>query len=355
MKRRMVFLTSILAVSIVSPTMAHPGRTDGNGGHTCHTNCAEWGLGQEEYHFHNGGDSSGSSSGGSSSSSGNSSTSSPAPSNETSAEEIAAQQAVANKSKGEDEGYASGYDDGYAAASKNAQVSGSGAYNEGYSAGYEKGYAEGLKKLESEKVTAQSLGSALGQKSDKLVVPERYAANATLKDSFTSAFNTAVKKRDDAAIAKYSEMGYQDGLIDMQQTLDNMKESYHQAYEEGFAKGLAELKAQYVDKGYHAAFTTLAYQAPQIDNTQYVEWYKEGFESNQEVKEIQAAAFKHGDSGAEYALPTEYKHAETIYEHYYNEGLEEHNKDNAQAAGGVGIAGLAWLARRFYVAKKSIS
>lgn len=34
---------------------AHPGRTDANGGHTCHTNCAKWGLKDGEYHFHNGG------------------------------------------------------------------------------------------------------------------------------------------------------------------------------------------------------------------------------------------------------------------------------------------------------------
>lgn len=354
MKKRTIFLSSLLALSIVSPAMAHPGRTDGGGGHYCRTNCADWGFTTGEYHYHNsGGSSSGSSGGSSSSSSG--SPSSPAPSNEPSAEEIAAQQAAADKSNGEDEGYASGVDDGYAAASKSAQGSGSAAYNEGYSAGYEKGYAEGLKKLESERVTAQSDGTTLGQKSDKLVVPEKYSANAVLKDSFTSAFNSAVKKRDEAAIAKYSDMGYQDGLKDMQQTLDNMKESYHQAYEDGFAKGLAELKAQYVDKGYQAAFTTLTYQAPQIDNTQFAEWYKEGFESNQDVKEIQTAAFEQGDAGDEYSLPAEYEHAEVIYEYYYNEGLEEHNKDNAQAAGGVGIAGLAWLARRFYVAKKSIS
>ena len=41
---------------------AHPGRTDSNGGHTCRTNCAKWGLKNGEYHYHNGGSTSGSSS-----------------------------------------------------------------------------------------------------------------------------------------------------------------------------------------------------------------------------------------------------------------------------------------------------
>ncbi len=36
---------------------AHPGRTDSNGGHTCRTNCAKWGLKNGEYHYHNGGSS----------------------------------------------------------------------------------------------------------------------------------------------------------------------------------------------------------------------------------------------------------------------------------------------------------
>src|SRR3954467_14547041 len=40
-----------------------PGRTDGNGGHTCRTNCASWGLATGEYHTHGGGSSTGSTGG----------------------------------------------------------------------------------------------------------------------------------------------------------------------------------------------------------------------------------------------------------------------------------------------------
>jgi hypothetical protein len=42
----------------VASVSAHPGRTDANGGHTCRTNCAKWGLKNGEYHYHNGGGSS---------------------------------------------------------------------------------------------------------------------------------------------------------------------------------------------------------------------------------------------------------------------------------------------------------
>jgi hypothetical protein len=33
-------------------TLAHPGRTDSSGCHTCRTNCAKWGLSTGEYHCH---------------------------------------------------------------------------------------------------------------------------------------------------------------------------------------------------------------------------------------------------------------------------------------------------------------
>lgn len=34
-------------------TYAHPGNTDESGGHTCYTNCGDWGLEYGEYHYHN--------------------------------------------------------------------------------------------------------------------------------------------------------------------------------------------------------------------------------------------------------------------------------------------------------------
>lgn len=53
------FALSLLAVTLLilssNVSVAHPGRTDANGGHTCRTNCAEWGLEDGEYHYHNGG------------------------------------------------------------------------------------------------------------------------------------------------------------------------------------------------------------------------------------------------------------------------------------------------------------
>lgn len=44
-------LTAGLLAGAVS---AHPGGTDGSGGHTCRTNCSKWGLSHGQYHHHGG-------------------------------------------------------------------------------------------------------------------------------------------------------------------------------------------------------------------------------------------------------------------------------------------------------------
>jgi hypothetical protein len=52
-----LLLVMALALSMHSALLAsveaHPGKTDGSGGHTCRTNCEQWGLDYEEYHYHN--------------------------------------------------------------------------------------------------------------------------------------------------------------------------------------------------------------------------------------------------------------------------------------------------------------
>ena len=44
----------LVVIVILSPTVtiAHPGRTDSSGCHTCRTNCPNWGLSYGEYHCH---------------------------------------------------------------------------------------------------------------------------------------------------------------------------------------------------------------------------------------------------------------------------------------------------------------
>lgn len=54
-------LLGAVAFVAVPPALAHPGRTDSSGCHTCRTNCSKWGLRSGQYHCHGGGSRSGSS------------------------------------------------------------------------------------------------------------------------------------------------------------------------------------------------------------------------------------------------------------------------------------------------------
>jgi competence protein ComEC len=54
-KRSIAVVTALSLMLIFTyQVIAHPGRTDANGGHTCHTNCEKWGLEDGEYHTHDG-------------------------------------------------------------------------------------------------------------------------------------------------------------------------------------------------------------------------------------------------------------------------------------------------------------
>ena len=51
MKRLFIIFSLILTLVVPTTALAHPGRTDSNGGHTCKTNCEKWGLEYSQYHW----------------------------------------------------------------------------------------------------------------------------------------------------------------------------------------------------------------------------------------------------------------------------------------------------------------
>jgi hypothetical protein len=53
---REILVLVILSILFPNNVFAHSGRTDEFGGHTCRTNCEDYGLDYGEYHYHDGGD-----------------------------------------------------------------------------------------------------------------------------------------------------------------------------------------------------------------------------------------------------------------------------------------------------------
>jgi len=55
MKLLFLFTFIFTLFLVTESSQAHSGRTDGSGGHTCRTNCEQYGLRYGEYHYHGGG------------------------------------------------------------------------------------------------------------------------------------------------------------------------------------------------------------------------------------------------------------------------------------------------------------
>ncbi|MDQ0974832.1 flagellar biosynthesis/type III secretory pathway protein FliH [Neobacillus niacini] len=397
-----VFLFTLLFVLLFGTfASAHSGRTDSSGGHNCSEKSKAKGL-CTGYHNHNGG-------GGSTSSGativnsekdctdfasydevveywntkGYSATNDPenldgwgngvvddgipceVPSGydktkiNNSTEQIQHNQEEQDLASGENAGYPNGVNDGYLeVTSNNVASTGSEAYKAGYATGYTKGYDEGKTKITGEKTKAASDGYALGEKQDTIEIPALYINHAGLKQSFEGGFNKAVTERVEAKKKEYKDLGYTDGKKDVNNVPKDIEEVYVNAYLEGYNTAQEELKDEYLKQGYEAAFTILKYTKPNLYNEKFIGWYKEGFESNTEVKEISAAGLALGQAGGSYNLPSKYKNGEVIFKHNYELGLKEYEEQQSTnqkaAVGGVGGLALVWLGRRFYVAKKMI-
>lgn len=185
MKMLKIFLLFSLLMAL-SPNYAdaHPGRTDGNGGHTCRTNCTEWGLSYGEYHYHNGGKSS-------------TSSSTTVKKSGPSAKEIEAQRAkkaAAKKAaeekknkeiaKAEQAGYDVGLKDGYNNTTTVASSKYLGAYNKGYKKGLEKG----ILKLSNEKNRAYRAGYGAAKLGSSKEVPSVYKTNSFVSASYLEGY-----------------------------------------------------------------------------------------------------------------------------------------------------------------------
>ncbi|MBO0959885.1 YHYH domain-containing protein [Neobacillus sp. MM2021_6] len=408
MSKKVAIFTLLLTFMFGTFASAHPGRTDSSGGHTCRTNCGNWGLSTGEYHYHNGGGATSSKSSSTSSESTNindkdctdfatyddmiaywnskgySATNDPenldgwgngqvddgipceAPSDydrtliNNSPEQKAHIKAQEDNQKGETVGYPAGLTDGYQEVPSNMTTStGSNDYNVGYSVGYKRGYDEGKAKIEAEKTNATNEGYSLGQKQDTIEIPTTYASHLGLKAAFEEGFNKAVSERVEAKKKELTSLGYADGKKDVLSPPTDVEEIYVNAYQDGYKQGQSELKESYIKQGYEAAFTMLKYKTPNLTNEKFTEWYKEGFESNKEIEKIQNEGYSLGKAGDTLQIPKKYSKGQVIFKNYYKLGLKEYeekqsNTKKTAAAGGVSVLALAWLGRRVYKAKKKI-
>jgi len=323
-----IVIALLLLLIPTSTIQAHSGRTDSSGGHNCSEKSKAKGL-CTGYHYHNGGNGSSSST-----------------SNDNAAIE------KSERTMGEKEGFDKGMADGVEGRGDNPSPSGSTAYIEAYEASYTKGYIKGTEQFEAAKVKAFNAGTDLGSKQDEMKIPDSYQKNPGLLQAYKDGFNKAVARRDEDKKKEFTTMGYQDGLKDIPNEPHDVKDIYKNSYKDGYTKGNNELKQTYTKQGYEAAFKTIEFEMPSIQNSKYLDWYREGFFSNKEVVEIQNAGYRLGKSGDKLSVPTAYLNSEAIFTHHYELGVETRKQEQRAIKTVITVLVLGWLLRRFYIAWK---
>ena len=387
-----VLLLIVSLFSISTSVLAHPGNTDGSGGHTCRTNCTEkWGLNYGEYHYHNGGGSDSSSS------------SDSQPSYNAQAErdngydsgykkgyELGYKEAYDESADFTydtieyKEGWESGFDEGFSAGIaqielekvqkeelnlgiKDGQIDGDKAFTEGktkveyiktnyVSDSYEQGYITGFSKgweTGKEKKKYYDLGLSMGYKQDNQVLPTD-TKNADLLNKFKSGFEDGVKKRDSEIIKVLDKEGFDDGIaLQANKPSNESKDAYKLVYRDAYTKGKDFRREQVIDEGHKLAFQSLKVNIPNEykENKELQEWYLYGYENNDLATEIKEVAFEDGKSffDSKDEIPEKYKEGEKIYQLRFAEGIEikEDRMNIAQNSlvglGAVGASGGAYV------------
>lgn len=368
-------IVSLTLSLLFSDALAHPGRTDSNGGHTCRTNCAKWGLNTGEYHYHNGGGSRSSAP-----------TSKPKPA-----------YSQVDIDEGKTSGQLQGYEDGYSRTdSLSITDEGNEGFKKGYTSGYEVGYSEGIKKIKEEDVlsgttlgesdgknalrkgmtteapmndaksddwniaykaafiksfehekavqNAEQSGRDLGYSLAELAVPADFSKEESLKQAFETYYKTGYEKRMKEENEKHLALGNKDGYALSSLAIASLDDRFIDAYKTGYEEGRSNRKEETLDEGYQSAFINMKYQeAENYDTQELKDWHKEGFESNKVAVQIKETAFENGYTNSDYSIPKEFEvnnESIALYDSLFEEGQElraQEKQKKIMYATGIGI------------------
>ncbi len=329
----MIVLTLIFFIESSYVVSAHPGRTDGNGGHYCRTNCEKWGYEYGEYHYHNG------------SSSYSNITSDDVGTEiqieaETSQEDL--EQIYDQLSK---EGYEVGYQDGYNQRSyeefheekyndlSNAEYSWyKKGYDEGFSTGKERKNDEVSKQQQEEFNEGKEAGTSKAHNDFKNGnIQTSVSSNKDKSNSWNEGFSKAYEKTlvslkltDEA----YKE-GYNQGESQQAMEIDNSylnNSDASKAFESGFQEAK---KKEYKQKGFQQALSLEGDNLPAHISQIYISPFKKGYkEGIKEITSLKKAAYAAGKSGDKFIVPEEYKtkNLEEVTQATYKKGQDERKK-----------------------------
>ena len=370
MKKWSLLFVLLLVFSFSLSAEAHPGRTDGSGGHNCTAKSVAKGL-CTDYHYHNGG--------------GGSTAPQSSPSTAPKVQEPV-YDAKVYYDNGYEAGYSEGVEQGYQEGDDSVESSDSNEdYTEGWTAGFDIGYAEGLEKKEAEEKVEQDKvdGAAKGKVDGKIAFGAGKAVDAfshgaesseayikAYNETFVTSWETAqveeacfkegynqglkqdqvmvsdtceedflrsefekghekgVKERDAKEIEKLTKQGEAAGyeVAELVVPEEANKPSYEAAFEKGYEEGMNKRQEEVKVEGYDSAFKHVDFvDETYTDNEVLGTWYKEGYESNDIAKEIKTKAQTLGEESDEYVIAEEYKVNDdsiSLYDSLFEKGQE---------------------------------
>lgn len=331
-KLRLSFFITMLLLLLTMPlsSLAHPGRTDSNGGHTCRTNCEKWGLEYGEYHYHNRNKSSGG--GGGSTNASSPQVNEQQLEEQRQKEELAKQQAAEEEEKRKQEEVArqkmqkekeSGHQEGAIKASEDfekgeqdqeSHLAGKTTY---YSDAFKESYTEVWNEKQDQKNYYQKgYDQGLGQEKLNLnEIPQNRVA------IFEEGFNKGNSERIELIKEEQYDLGKKQGLKkEEKQPTNSDREEYVKAYNKGYKTGM---KKTIMKEGKASAKKNYSAKVPKEykDNKDYTKWYKQGFNSDKKAKEVRKAGFAKGKKFFSTSrVPKEYKNYSKLYKKSYKKG-----------------------------------
>jgi hypothetical protein len=388
MYKKILMALFVILFSTSSMTYAHSGRTDSSGGHNCSQKSINKGL-CSGYHYHNGGSTKSSQVQSIKSNDKNcsdfssydevveywnlkgySATNDPEnldgwgknvvddgipcepPSNYdlTKVNNSSYQKNAQDEILGEELGFTKGYEDAYSGKEKKLATEGSSAYKKGYETGYLKGYIKGEKTVIEETNKIFEEGYNKGILNEELKIPSIYETSEHFMKAYKNGYSEGNTQFIKLETIRYMKLGEEDSYADSYK-LPNIKEvELIEAYKKGYETGLATLELQYKNDGYNAAFELIDYEEPKYNDKRFIDWYKSGFESNEEVTKIVEMAYQQGKNGEKLIIPKEYENATKLMSFHYDKGKEDAESSLPFAAGTIVITGSA---AGYYLLKKS--
>ncbi|KGA96628.1 hypothetical protein AJ85_21620 [Alkalihalobacillus alcalophilus ATCC 27647 = CGMCC 1.3604] len=198
----------------------------------------------------------------------------------------------------------------------------------------------------------------MGYELQELEFPNEVKDDIDLSKVYTKEYEKGFKKRSEEEQKKHQDLGYESGYELVEQTSVEIDDRFIEFFNEGYIEGFETIKGETLELGYLLAFQLMSYEPPaDVVHESLLEWYEEGYGSNDIAAEIKTTAYDNGYENKDYYIPEGFKVNEdaiALYDGLFYEGQEVKKEEDRErlllfggiGAGVLGVAGGGYYLRR---------